>query len=105
MEQIITLQLFAVEQHFLDINIGFGLIFCFDQQLFAILKIDGGRNNIGAADGITVIAGADRIEAKGAEDVPGGHLAGVIVTAEAVNTRCCNISSMIIRTRDWVFQG
>ena len=41
----------------------------------------GSVDGEGAADGVGGVSGANRVEAEGAEDVPGGGLAGILVAA------------------------
>src|ERR1700761_7041103 len=51
-----------------------------------VLPVEGGAREGGRANAVVERAGADGIKAHRAKDVPGRHLAGVIVAGQAVGT-------------------
>ena len=65
---------------------GLGAGMLFQRECAAVLEVEGGAPERGTAELIVGCSGTDGIEAEGGEDVPCGHLSGIVVARES--TRC-----------------
>ena len=60
-----------------------GGIVCNDGEAAAVLEVERDLRECGGSHDVLARGGADRIESKAREDVPGAHLAGILVAGKA----------------------
>ena len=75
----------AVEADGADVAVAVGDFRGFYLEGPAVFQVDLHVREVGGSEDVLAAAGADGVEAHGGEDVPGGHLAAVVVAAEAVD--------------------
>lgn len=62
---------FSVEGGGLDVEVFFGVVFCLDDEGFAVAQAQGDFVEDGGADGVVGAGGVNGVKSHGAEDVPG----------------------------------
>ena len=82
---------FAVEAHLLDVAVAVADFGGFDFECLAVGKGDFEVGEVRGTEDVLSAAWADGIEAHGAEEIPGRHLAAVVVAAEAVDVVAVHI--------------
>lgn len=77
-------ELLPVAGDLLHVAVFGALVFDLDGEGLAIFEVQHGPVHQRATEGILARTGGDGVEAEGREEVPGAHLAAVVVAAEAV---------------------
>ena len=82
--QIIPVQLPSINGNACDIDVLFALVLCFDSQDHAVFESQLRQFHDRASKSVTVRTRSHRIKSQCSEQIPGRHLAAIVVTAEAV---------------------